>query len=55
MEKRKAINVPVTKEQEEIIKKKAKEKGLTMAGYIRYAAIYSDVVANTIYSKEKIH
>ena len=41
MEKRKAINVPVSKEQEEIIKKKAKDKGMTTAAYIRYVAIYA--------------
>jgi predicted DNA binding CopG/RHH family protein len=43
MEKRKAINVPVSKEQEEIIKKKAKEKGMTVAAYLRYMAMYVGV------------
>jgi len=41
MKKRKAINVPVTDEQEEVIKKKAKEKGMTMAAYIRFVAVYA--------------
>jgi hypothetical protein len=43
MVKKEFIPVQVTAEQKEIIKKKAKEKGLTMAGYIRYVAIYSEL------------
>jgi len=41
MTKKEFIPVQVTAEQKEIIKKKAKEKGMTMAAYIRYVVVYA--------------
>ena len=43
MTKKEFIPVQVTAEQKEIIKKKAKEKGMTMSAYIRYVVVYSEV------------
>jgi len=43
MTKKEFIPVQVTAEQKAIIKKKAKEKGMTMAAYIRYVAVYASV------------
>jgi len=42
MTKRKAINVPVTDDQEKEIKRKAKAKGMTVSAYLRYLAIYAE-------------
>jgi len=46
MTKRKAINVPVTDDQEKEIKRKAKEKGMSVSAYLRYLALYSDIYSD---------
>lgn len=42
MTKRKAINIPVTEEQEKQIKERAKAKGMSVSAYLRYLAIYAE-------------